>query len=349
MSELRQDPLERRWVVAAPERARRPWVAPLSALRVDAEEEPCAFCPGQESRTRPQILMLKEDASALPWQVRVFPNYYPMLAVESAPERRAVGLCDAMGGVGAHEVVVETPDHRPDLGDLTVDEVALVVRAWRERVVDLYRDRRLRQVMVFKNRGALAGSTMSHAHSQLVGLPLVPARHRRHLASMRDHHRRSERSLVLDLARQELEHGTRVVRSAGGLLTFAPFASPFRYLLRIVPLTQRPFFCELGVEGIRALAEALRDAIRRLRLGLGDLPYNLCLFIEPNVRAEGWPGGYFDTLEKDFQWYVELIPRLAPQGGVEWGGELYVNSTLPEDAAAHLRQLDVVAWPSKEA
>jgi len=357
VSELRRDPLDQRWIIVAPERARRPRGA-LGLLTRDVEPiDPCPFCPGHESLTPPEILAVRDaggHANGPGWRVRVFANQFPSLTVEGPHAHRAEGPYDAMRGVGAHEVIVETPDHDKDLAELDVAQVRDVLLCWRDRLVDLYRDTRLKYVLLFKNCGAAAGATLDHAHSQLIATPVNPIRISRKLDAFKEHFKRKERCLFCDLLQFERHDGSRVVRDEGGFLTFAPYASRFPFELMIAPKEHRWSFAELSRHEADALARSLKDALLRVRLGLGDPPYNFVLHAEPNLHALPRRSGFWDTLRDDFHWQLIVYPRLTAVAGFEWGTGFYVNPTPPEEAARHLRGVDVsdeavAAWRAARA
>ncbi|HSG29036.1 MAG TPA: DUF4931 domain-containing protein, partial [Candidatus Krumholzibacterium sp.] len=171
MPQLRKDPVLGRWVVLSTERGRRP--SDFGPKPDPAEEEGrlCPFCPGNEKMTPPEILRLPTDG---PWSVRVVPNRFPALSASGEPDRRGIGIYDQMNGIGAHEVIIETPDHRADLADLGTTGIAGVIQAVRRRVLDLAADDRIRYVLVFKNHGQSAGASLSHSHCQLIATPVVP-------------------------------------------------------------------------------------------------------------------------------------------------------------------------------
>ncbi len=352
MSELRRDPLDQRWIIIAPERARRPrgalGLAPGPVEAVD----PCPFCPGHEALTPPEILALREadgHANGPGWRVRVFPNQFPALTVEGESGQHGDGPYDAMRGVGAHEVIVETPVHDHDLSDLEVPQLRDVLLCYRDRLVDLYHDARLKYVLLFRNRGAAAGATLDHSHSQLIATPVHPIRISRKLDAFREHFRRKERCLCCDLLRHERHDGSRIVHDEGGFTTFAPYASRFPFELMITPREHRWSFGELSRHEAESLARALKDALLRIRLGLADPPYNVVLHAEPNLHAQPRRSGFWDTLRHDFHWQLMIYPRLAPVAGFEWGSGFHINPTPPEEAARHLRGVDVseaavVAW-----
>ncbi len=175
MPELRKDPIVGRWVIISTERARRPsdFTHPHEARRGTA----CAFCDGRESETPPEVLAFRRNGgppNTGDWTVRVVPNKFPALRIEGELAPEGEGIFDRMNGIGAHEVIVETPDHNADLAQLTPNRIEEVLWAYRERVVDLQKDPRFRYTLIFKNHGADAGASLEHTHSQLIALPIIP-------------------------------------------------------------------------------------------------------------------------------------------------------------------------------
>jgi len=159
--ELRRDPVVGRWVIISTERSRRPSDFSLAPVRPQSAG-PCAFCSGQEGRTPDEILAVR-DAGTLPngpgWQIRVVPNKFPALRIEGDLEPSGDGVYDRMNGIGAHEVIIETPDHCASMPELSESEVAAVLEAWRQRMIDLQKDTRFEYVSVFKNHGEAAGAS----------------------------------------------------------------------------------------------------------------------------------------------------------------------------------------------
>src|SRR5215475_12046667 len=175
MPELRKDPVVGRWVIISTERGRRPSDFTIEPVRAKATN--CVFCPGNESKTPPEILANRSPDSAPNepgWSLRVVPNKFPALRIEGELEPSGEGLYDRMNGVGAHEVVIETPHHGASLAGLSVDAVADVLFAFRERMLDLKKDPRFAYVLVFENHGEAAGASLEHPHSQLIATPIIP-------------------------------------------------------------------------------------------------------------------------------------------------------------------------------
>ena len=175
MPELRKDPVVGRWVIIATERARRP--SDFAAEPVRPRNSVCAFCEGHEAQTPPEVLAGRgpdTEPNGPGWTYRVVPNKFPALRIEGDLDPAGEGLYDKMTGVGAHEVVIETPHHAASLATLPVDAVADVLLAFRERVLDLKKDPRFAYVLVFKNHGEAAGASLEHPHSQLIATPIIP-------------------------------------------------------------------------------------------------------------------------------------------------------------------------------
>jgi len=335
MPELRRDPIVGRWVIISTERARRPSDFASTPRVASQPNAPCVFCPGQESRTPGEVWALR-PAGGLPngsgWLVRVVPNKFPALRIEGDLERSGEGLYDRMSGVGAHEVVIESPDHEARIEELSVAHLAEVLRAYRERVVDLARDPRLEYVMVFKNQGDAAGATLEHSHSQLIATPIVPMMVAEELSGALQHFRIKQRCIWCDIVRQERQVGVRVIREEGGLIAVAPFAPRAPFETWILPVAHRSSYEETPGDDLQSLAALLGEILRRMSRALSDPPYNLILHSAP-LRAR--------ALEH-FHWHLEIIPKLTRVAGFEWGSGFFINPTPPEEAARHLRGDD--AW-----
>lgn len=336
MAELRKDPVVGRWVIISSERNKRP-----SDYAVTAEERkpaPCAFCEGQESATPPEIHAVRPGADApdMPgWQVRVIPNRYPALNSQGELNREGVWMCDMMNGFGTHEVIVETPNHESDLADLSTDHIALVLRTYRQRMLDLSGDSRLKYVMIFKNQGAAAGASLQHAHSQLIATPITPKRVKEELIGAREYFDYKRRCIFCDYIRQETKiFRERLVQETSGFVALSPFAARFPFEMWFLPKRHSADFAHITDEEIADLAGVLRLVLRELRTALNDPPFNYVLHTAPFRRARG---GYWSTIEEDYHWHIELMPRLTRVAGFEWGSGFYINPTPPEVAAQILR------------
>ena len=220
MPELRKDPVVGRWVIISTERARRPSdfaVAPA----VPSNSAACVFCPGREVYTPDEVWAARPHGSSPNgpgWRLRVVPNKFPALRIEGELEPSGEGLYDRMSGVGAHEVIIETPDHHASLATLPPAHVADILAAYRDRMLDLRKDQRLEYVMVFKNHGEAAGASLEHPHSQLIATPIVPIMVEEELVGGLQHYRIKKRCIWCDIVRQE--------RAGGGASSSRMPASP---------------------------------------------------------------------------------------------------------------------------
>ena len=338
MPELRHDPIQRQWVIIATERAQRP-----SEYAVTVTQTPpdfCPFCPCNEDKTPPEILAIRDGFSApnAPgWTVRVVPNKYPALRIEGTLDKTAEGLYDRMNGIGAHEIVIETPDHTRHMADQPPAHLAKVLRAYRDRLHDLMRDMRFTYVAIFRNYGENAGATLSHPHSQLIAMPMVPRVIEIELNSALDHYLHRERCLFCDIIHQERNAGSRMVLEEKGYAVYAPYASRSPFELFLAPLRHEADFSRVTDDDLERLAEVLVDTTGRLRAALNDPPFNFVIHSAPNFRSKSVWMQKFPSMAEGYHWHIEIIPRLTKSAGFEWGTGFHINPTPPEMAADYLR------------
>jgi UDPglucose--hexose-1-phosphate uridylyltransferase len=329
MPELRKDPVMGRWVIIATERSKRPHDFQHAQER--RRGGPCVFCAGREEETPAEVLAYRNNGSSRDsagWSVRVVPNKFPALRIEGELGRRGEGLYDVMNGLGAHEVIVETPDHAADLADLSESQVEEVLWAYHDRILDLRKDRRFRFILIFKNHGIDAGASLEHAHSQLIALPIVPLNVAEELQGAKEYYQYKERCVFCDIVRQELETGARLVAENEDFVTLCPFAPRFPFEMWILPKQHGAAFENATKHEYQHLARALRDALRRLNRVLGTPPFNFMVHSLPLHDADN---GYY-------HWHIEIMPKLTTVAGFEWGTGFYINPTPPEEAARALRE-----------
>lgn len=340
MSELRHDPLSKRWVIIATERSRRPedFLLPPSPY---PEPKFCPFCPGSEDKTPPEITAIRPHGSAPNgpgWESRVFPNKYPALTIEGEIDRRGVGMYDRMRGIGAHEVIVESPRHDEHLADMDPAHLERVLALCQDRLRDLARDARFKYSLLFKNHGVAAGAALAHPHLQIISTPVTPREISVELESARQHYHVKERCIYCDLLRDEIEARERVVMLDEHFVVLAPYASRFPFETMVIPRRHRHSFAEEPRPVLAALARCLQDLLGRLKSVLRDPPYNFVFHTSPNTDTVVRRRNYWDTLPFDFHWHIEILPRLTRVAGFEWGTGFYINPTSPEEAAAFLRE-----------
>jgi UDPglucose--hexose-1-phosphate uridylyltransferase len=329
MPELRKDPIVSRWVIVATERAKRPFAPQAEALT--SEAGPCPFCAGQESNTPNEILAYR-DRNTRPnergWRVRVVPNKYPALQIEGDLNKRGDGIYDKMNGIGAHEVIIECPDHVTSMASLSEESIREVFWVYRDRLVDLKKDPRFVYGMVFKNVGALAGASVEHTHSQLIVTPIVPINVWEEMNGSLEFYNYRGRCIYCDMIHQELASEKRIVLETAKFIAFAPFACRFPFETWILPKTHSSHFENIHKIEVDELGTVLKTILLKLESALDKPAYNYIIHTAP-----------FDSqLLPHYHWHIEVIPRLTRVAGFEWGTGFYINPVPPEQAASLLRE-----------
>jgi len=327
--ELRKDPVTGRWVIISTDRQKRPNDFLFERARILGREH-CPFCPGHESLTPPEIMSFRQNGGApnTPgWDVRVVPNKFPALQIEGTLDREGEGMFDRMNGIGAHEVIVETPDHDRTLASMSEPEIERVLAAYRDRMQDLKRDFRLRYILIFKNHGAAAGATLEHTHSQLIALPIVPDFVREEIDGARRHFTQKERCVFCDIVRQDIRDGRRVILETADIVALAPYAPRFPFETWLLPKRHGARFEEAPRHEYEALARMIKAVLQRIDRALEKPSYNLILHTSP----------FSEDTSAIYHWHLELMPKLTKVAGFEWGTGFYINPTSPEEAARVLR------------
>lgn len=330
LPEWRKDPLSGRWVAIATERSKRP--SDFKMTQNGPKAQSCALCPGREQDTPPEVLAYRKSDSAgnrPGWWVRVIPNKFPAVKIEASDVVRECAPYRYMDGVGAHEVVVEAPDHGRALEDLPENQVSEVIRAWRDRSLDLRRDRRFKYIQVFKNFGAAAGASLEHPHSQIIAMPMVPPEVSGKMKNLISYAAATGHCIMCEILRRELLEKNRVVMEGSSFIAIAPFASLVPFEIMIVPRDHRPDFGSITEAQVGELSQMIRTVLKKLALSLGRPPYNMIISTAPVNTGNGEP--------IHFHWHTEILPRLTIAAGYELGTGNYINPTPPEMAAEELR------------
>jgi UDPglucose--hexose-1-phosphate uridylyltransferase len=339
MPELRRDPITGEWVVIASERAKRPGdFASHSPGRDMQGGSTCPFCPGYESMTPPEIMAFRHPGSQRNgpgWWVRVVPNKFPALGIEGDLNKTGRGMYDWMNGIGAHEVIIETPEHETQLGFLDNRQIEVVLWAFRARYLDLKKDPRLKYILIFRNYGRVAGASLSHPHSQLVATPVIPGVVAGELAGARRYSEYRDRCVFCDLLRQELDEGKRLVSENEHFIVIEPYASRAPFETWLVPKRHTASFAAISAEEQASFAATLGETLRRLHFCLDDPPYNFNIHTAPCDSDD----------DQGFHWHLAISPRLTIAAGFEMGTGIYINVTPPEVAAEYLRETDPHSVP----
>jgi UDPglucose--hexose-1-phosphate uridylyltransferase len=317
--ELREDPFSGRVVAIAAGRAARP-EAFLRDVGPSRGTLGCPFCPGNEHMTPPEVWADREPGTAPDtrgWLVRVVPNKFPAFSGSPGPANPDGGLYRSSPSAGAHEVVIHSTDHEATLAELADKQTALVLGAYRARLL-AHRGDPFGSIVVIVNQGRTAGASLEHPHSQLIATAERPELVRAELDRLA-----GADCAACAVAGRE-RGGDRAVEETAGLLAICPWASALPYEALIVPLEHRARF-EEGDESVDLeLAGALGRVLRRFAGAVGPkAPYNLVLHSAP-------PG------VDDFHWHLHLFPRLTTYGGFELGTGIVINVVDPDQAAAGL-------------
>jgi UDPglucose--hexose-1-phosphate uridylyltransferase len=326
--ELRRNPVTLQWVIQEENEAAWP-------------DGPCPLCPGQEHQS-PQTLYQYSNGSP-DWQVRVTPHLRPLYRIEGSVQRRGDGIYDTMRNVGAHEIVVESPDHSRPLSQQSDENFAQVLRAYITRITDLKKDPRFRYVSVFRNQGRPAGQELDHPHSQITALPFVPRQLAYELRTLKRYFDLKERCLICDILRQEIEQQIRTVEWDDCFMAFCPFASRVPFETWVLPVRHHNVFEEHLADwaGQLHFARFLKGVLQRVEASTPA--YYLVLHTSPNVGAKFEKPGHWNSLAEDFHWHFEVLPVVSGRSKSYGVREVYYNSVSPEAAAQRLRSASILS------
>ena len=331
MPELRKDPILGRWIIISTERSKRP----SDFNDKHAEKSENGFCPfdyGNEDKTPHEILAIRKNGS-LPdkpgWSLRVVPNKFPALKIEGDLNSEGNGMYDKMGGIGAHEVIIETSEHNRIMSSFSLQTMKEVLWTYRERIRDLKRDRRFKYILIFKNHGAAAGASLEHTHSQLIALPIVPITVEEELHGAKDYYEYKERCIFCDMIRQEITEKERLVTQNVDFIAFTPYASRFPFETWLLPRRHFSHYETASDDMLESLANLFLEVIGKLDKALDYPSFNFILHTSPLT---------LDQIDY-YHWHFEIIPVLTKVAGFEWGTGFFINPTSPEEAAAYLREV----------
>jgi UDPglucose--hexose-1-phosphate uridylyltransferase len=336
MPELRRDPITGRWVIISTEREKRP--SSYGKYSVELKGGFCPFCEGNEQHTPSELLAYRNgsEKDQPGWTLRVVPNKYPALHIEGELDRQPEGMFDKMNGIGAHEVVVETPLHDMNLSKMKTEDVSNVFWAFRDRVLDLKRDGRFKSILIFKNHGEAAGATLEHSHSQIIALPIVPKYSAEEINGAKNYFNYKDRCVYCDIMMQEKSEGSRLIEENSDFIALSPFAPRFPFETWIMPRRHSAFFENSQKKDLDQLAKLFKTVLRKMNRVLDDPAYNMIIHSSP----------FYENAQDYYHWHLELIPKLTKVAGFEWGTGFYINPTCPEEGARYLRE--AVPGPEKE-
>lgn len=333
-SELRQDLVSGDWVAIATARARRPG----AFMEKDKPRmaQPLAGCPFEKLPYRGALAAYARDGSALggknvAWWVQAIPNKYPAFGTGECAVFYQTGPYQWTAGVGFHEVIV-TRDHVRSIAQMSHDEVVQVIRVYQERALAMRKDACVKYISVFHNHGKNAGASLSHPHSQMIALPVIPPDVARSIRGSAEYFAARGACAHCAIVGYELEVAVRVIYENDHCVVVAPYASKTAFEIRIFPKKHRARFEEAVAEERAALADALRVSLAKIFRGLGDPDYNFFIHTAPVASARE---------DSHYHWHMEIVPKTAIWAGFEIGTGIEISTIAPERAATFLRRIKV--------
>jgi len=337
MSELRQNPATKEWVIIATERARRPEEMGGGVPEIPPnEKEKCPFCPGKEKLTPNEILAFRTYGTAADspgWWIRIIPNKFAALVPQGNLERAKIEDFFAyMDGIGEHEVIIESPDHNQNVATMDEKQTEEIFLAYRERYITLSKDPRFEMVILFKNQGVGAGTSLHHPHSQIIATPITPLYIRNRIEEAMHYFDDNGRCVYCDMINKEMLVKDRMVIETENFVAFEPFASRSPFETWVLPKKHSSSFEDISSENVKELAFVMRATLAKIYKSLNNPDYNYVIRSAP-------------VHEKDVQyyhWHIMIIPRVSAVAGFELGSGIYINTVIPEAAAKFLRETPFV-------
>jgi len=331
MSELRQNLITRDWVIIANERSKRP---NQFAHNADIKQElpsyraDCPFCPGNEHDTAEEICFLGDRDS---WTVRSVFNKYPAVSPQKDPIRTIQGSYRSISGFGVHEVIIEHRLHNVNLAILSVKEIADVFTMYRSRYSQIRRDPRIKTIVIFKNHGEKAGTSLEHPHSQITAIPVVPCEFRDRISEAIRYFDETGDCLYCRTIKDELDNGSRIVAETEHFVALIPYAALSPFHLWIFPKRHVSSFDAISDEEILDIAQIMKIVLGKLYYGLNNPDYNYTIRSIPT-----------DQEQTDYyHWYLAIIPRISVPAGFELGSGMFINTSLPKESAEFLRSVKI--------
>ena len=264
-----------------------------------------------------------------------------MFKIEGEFKRKGQGLYELMQGVGAHEVIIETPKHTANMADVDVKNIVLTLETYALRMNDLEKDERFKYVLAYKNYGFSAGGgPIKHSRSQIIATPVNPLRVKEELVAAKRYFEYRDRCLFCDMITQECESGERIVVDNDHFVAITPFASRFPFEVWVLPKKHSCDFAKGSRESYGELAKTLKLVLQKIKYGLDDPAYNYVIHTAP-FRRQRKGGGQWKTIDEDYHWHIEVMPRLTRVAGFEKGTGFYICSIPPENAAEFLRDAEI--------
>lgn len=328
ISELRQDLVSGDWVVIATGRSKRPndFIIPKRA----AFAQPKSTCPFEKRFSNAHVVYAQDGkAAGSDWWVQTIPNKYPAFDKGICAVFNKKGPYTVTSGAGAHEVVI-TADHTRSFAAMTDQEVALVVRTYQDRFRMLQDDNCVKYISLFHNHGRLAGASLSHPHSQIIAIPVVPPDVASSLEGSERYFAKEKKCVHCIMLKYDLKDKDRLIFESEHFASVAPFASRTAFELRIFPKSHQARFEDTAPDELADFGRMLRISLAKLYRGLKNPDYNFFLHTAPVKNSHSY--GHY-------HWHFEILPKTAIWAGFEIGTGIEISTIRPESAAAFLRKI----------
>lgn len=352
VSELRQDLVTGDWVVVAAGRTRRPHdfarritrerteprracpferLLPTALVAYDraGEELPARFVGTSAELTSGRLTAKDRRYLAARWSAQAVPNKYPAFGPVGSNHERKIGPYRWQHGAGFHEVIV-TRDHNRTIADMSAEEVAIIIRAYRGRYISLKDKERVKYISIFHNHGRGAGASVHHPHSQIIAIPVIPPDIGRSLAGSARYFKKYGRCVHCAMLAFEKRDRRRIVFRNRDFIVVCPFVSRQAFEIRIFPARHNPAMEAMNEREIAAAAEALRSALAKLSRGLKNPDYNFFIHTAPVSGGVSY---------RHYHWHIEIVPKTAIWAGFEIGTGIEISTISPESAARFLREV----------
>jgi UDPglucose--hexose-1-phosphate uridylyltransferase len=311
MNELRKDYILDRWVIISKGRKARP--KQFRKKEIIEEGAICYFCPGNENLTPPELGRVEFKNS---WLIRWFPNKFPALDTKLDIKEMDKKFFKKINAYGLYEVIAETPNHKHQLADLSIEHIKELLLVYSLRIKELSIKRNIKYVLVFKNHGRDAGTSLIHSHTQIAALSQIPKYVQEKLNAIKKY----KDCPYCDIIKLE-EKSKRKIFENKTFLAFAPFASRFNYEVWIFPKQHIKNITELSEVELLELARILKKLL--VKINKLNVSYNFYLHYSPE--------------KENLHFHIEICPRIATWGGFELSSDIVINSVGPEDAAKFYR------------
>lgn len=326
MSEFRFNKLKKEWVLFSPKRSRRPNEFTNIDI-MNASELNCPFEKSRENLTPKEIYRVEKDGS---WSIRVVPNLYNALSIEEDNSFSRDEYFEKIGGFGAHEVIIETPEHKTMMYHFDKEKFLEYFGVLKARFDNLSEDSRIEYISLFKNNGELAGASLKHSHTQLIGLPFVPKNIQTQIQEYKDYYLEHKRNYFDDYIYEECFDKQRVIYENDFFIAFCPYASKYAFEVSIISKTDITSFMDMDEKQLDELAEISHIIFEKLYFALEDFSFNMLIKNTPYKMND----------KNSYRFYIEIVPRITNIAGFELESGVFINTVLPEMAAKILRKED---------